>query len=139
KLDDIVVGLPPYHPLLNDADKRLEALKAAFDRFAGRYKLASWQLRQLMGKSSWDQFFVPDIASLGRAATADDVQAGKAIFHLGAKGKPAELKLPAVARLKGQPARRVLIVQAGVALGGGVTYGVIGRDGMRAVSAGVLA
>ena len=34
---------------------------------------------------------------------------------------------------------RVLIVQAEVAPGGEVTYGVIGRDGIRAVSAGELA
>ena len=33
KLNGLVVGLPLYHPLFKDADKRLAALKAGLDRF----------------------------------------------------------------------------------------------------------
>ena len=135
KLSEIVVGMPAYHPLLSDADKRLEAIKAAFDRFAGRYKAAAWEIRQVLGASWWDQFFVPDIAPLGRTATADDVKMGKAIFQLGLKGKLADLKLPAVGRLRGEAARRVMIVQAEMGPGGEVTYGVISRDGVGTVAA----
>jgi hypothetical protein len=105
--------------------------------------------------------FLPDILPLDRAAFHADVKAGKAIFHLGGKGKAADLQLPAVAEWKhnakkDQPLRPrpermefrrdgtvfqgvgpllLLIVQAEIGRDGGVVYGVIMREGIRTASA----
>jgi hypothetical protein len=82
-------------------------------------------------------YFMPDIRPLNRAATADDVKAGKAIFHLSGKGKPAEIRLPAVAIRKAdannKQAPRLLIVQAEVDSDGEMMCGVISREAMRAL------
>ena len=88
------------------------------------------------------QTFLPAIRPLGRAATAEDVKAGTALFHLGGKGKPAELSLPATAvlkrdaKLKEPP--RTLIVQAEVGPDGATTYGIIAPHEVRAAAAGEL-
>lgn len=137
KLGELVVGLPRYHPLFKDADKRLTAFKAAFDRYAGNYRRATWREQQSLGLSSWAPAYLPDIRPLARAATADDVKAGKAVFHLDGKGKPADLELPAVAVLKRDEKKeqppRVLIVQAEVGPDCAVTYGIITREEVRVV------
>ena len=69
------------------------------------------------------------------------MKADKAIFHLGGKGKVAELKLPAIAVCfsEADPAdRRVLIVQAEVGPDGKTTYGIITRHKIRAATAAEL-
>jgi hypothetical protein len=82
------------------------------------------------------------VRPLGRAATADDVKAGKAVFHQGGKGKVADLKLPAVAVLKHDENKerppRLLIVQAEVGPDGKAIYGVITRADIRMVPADEL-
>jgi hypothetical protein len=142
KLGELVVGLPPYHPLFKDADKRLAAVKAAFDRFAGQYRRATWRERDSLDVRPWAQAYLPDVRPLGRAATDDDVKAGKAVFHLDGKGKPAELGLPAVAVLKRDEKKerpaRALIVQAEVGPDGQVTYGVITKEGIRPIAGSEL-
>ena len=116
KLNELVVGLPRCHPLLKDADKRLDALKASLDRLGTNFRRPTWRESQTLDLRFWSPTFMPNISSLGRAATAEDVKAGKAVFHLEGKGKPAELKLPAVAMLKADERKerpaRLLIVQA---------------------------
>jgi hypothetical protein len=67
------------------------------------------------------------------------VKAGKAIFHLGGKGRLAEQQLPASAVLKGAKDERgrplrVLIVQAEVGANGLVTYGVVSRTSVGEIS-----
>ena len=83
--------------------------------------------------------FVPDVRPLDHAATAEDVEKGRAVFHLDGKGKPAEVKLPAVATLRQQKqssaSRRVLVVQAEVGQDGKTTYGIIGGGDIRAAAA----
>jgi hypothetical protein len=142
KLHELIIGLPLYHPLFRDSEARLVSMKVAFDRFAGAYRLANWREHSALGLSSFSPVFVPDIKPLGRAATADDVKAGKAIFHLDGKGKPAELKPPALGMLKrdekDERAPKVLIVQAEVGADGQVTYGILSKEGVRAVSASEL-
>lgn len=137
KLGEMVVGLPRYHPLFKDADQRLAAFKTAFDRFAGKYRRTNWRESRTLGLSSFSPGYIPDLRPLGRAATAEDVKAGKAVFHLDGKGKLAELTLPAVGILKreGQKERApgVLIVQAEVGADGQATYGVIQKGEIRAV------
>ncbi|OWK40935.1 putative lipoprotein [Fimbriiglobus ruber] len=139
KLGRAVVGLPKYHPLLKDADERLAALKTTFDRFAGKYRKPTEPERQLFGLDYFATPFLPDICPLGRAATAEDVKTGRALFHLDGKGKPASLKLPAEGVLtrdakKDRPPR-VLIVQAEIGADDRVTYGIISKDGVRSVPA----
>lgn len=142
KLGELVVGLPLYHPLFKDADERLKAVKAAFDRFAGKYRPATGFEGDLLGRSPFTQTYVPDIKPLGRAATAADVKAGVAVFHLDGKGKPADLKLPAAGVLKrdekDERAAKVIVVQAEAGPDGAVTYGVLSKEGVRAVPAADL-
>jgi hypothetical protein len=139
QLQALVAGLPLYHPLLKDADRRLTEFKAAFDRFAGNYRRASRQELEALQLHRWTRLFLPDIRPLGRAATADDVKAGKAVFHQGGKGKVADLQLPAVAILKRdqnmERPPQVLIVQAEVGPDGKAMYGVITRADIRMMPA----
>jgi hypothetical protein len=139
KLGQLVVGLPPYHPLLKDADKRLGLAKAAFDRFTGNYRRATRREIEILDLSHWTPAYVPDIRPLGRAAAKGEVLAGKAVFHLGGKGKVADLELPAAAVWKRDAAEnrpsRVIIVQAEIGPDGEVTCGVIARQQIQAVSA----
>ena len=142
KLGRLVLGLPPYHPLFKDADKSLAAYKATLERFGGHYRRASGQESWFLDLDHWSPTYLPDLRPLGRAATADDVKSGREVFTLDGKGKPAELKLPAVAVLKRDEKKkrppRVLIVQAEVGLGGEVTYGIITREDIRAAPANEL-
>jgi hypothetical protein len=138
KLCDLVVGVPEFHPLLKDADQQLGALKATLDRFGRRYRRLSEREAELLGYRFWGPGYIPNIRPLDLAATADDVKTGKAVFHLGGKGKPAGLKLPAVAVLKSDPKKKqtphVLIVQAEVGPDGAMIYGIISRHDVRAVA-----
>ncbi len=143
RLSALVVGQVETHPLLKDHGRRLKVMKETFDRFQGRHRLLTETESEALGLSLWRARYVPDVRPLGRAATAEDVRAGRALFHLDGKGNPAELKLPAVATLKrpgreGRPAR-VLIVQAEVGPGGETTYGVLGAGEARAATEKELA
>ncbi len=142
KLAELVVGLPLYHPMFNDADKRLATFKAAFDRFGGNYRRATGFESHTLNASPWAPTYLPNILPLDHAATADDVKAGKAIFHLDGKGKPADLKLPAVATLKkdekAEQSAKVLIVQAEVGADSRTTYGIISKEAIRALPASEL-
>jgi len=139
KLSEIVIGLPSYHPLCKDADKRLMAFRIAFDRFRGSYRKATEPERACLGMVEGSPAYLPDISPLGRAATAEDVKAGKAVFHLDGKGKPANLMLPAFAEWKSEvnkdDPRRLLIVQAEVGPDGDMVYGVLMRNDIRTVPA----
>jgi hypothetical protein len=112
--------------LLADAEKRFGRIKAHLALYAGRFRRSTAAEREAVGGG-----FIPDIRPLGRAATAADVKAGRAVFHLDGKGKPLTLKLPAVAELKGG---KGLIVQAET-LDGKPVYGVILREEIRRVEA----
>ena len=148
KLGDLVAGLPLYHPILKDSDKRLTAFKIAFDRFAGNYRSVTpleqddLSFTESQTLSTWTPAFIPDIRPLGRIATAADVRAGKAIFHLDGKGKQANQSLPAIGVLKADVKTphlpHVLIVQAEVSPDGQITYGVIMKEAIRAVPASEL-
>jgi hypothetical protein len=139
KLMYLVAGLSEYHPLLLDADERLAAVRTTLDLYGGRFRRLSPSEKKILN----NLYFVPDLHPLGRPATAEDVRAGKAIFHLGGKGRLAELKLPAQATWeKGaneKEPRRGLIVQAEVGSDGETMYGVIERNAIRSVPAGELA
>ncbi len=136
KLHQLVAGLPSYHPLLKDAEDRLKKIAATLDRFRNRFReLSPWE-RSLLEHDSWRPRYIPDIA-LAAPATADDVAAGRAVFHLAGNGKLARLKLPASAVFKRNEKDWnppwVLIVQAEVGPDNQVTYGVIGRNGIQVV------
>jgi hypothetical protein len=142
-LNRLVPGQPTYHPLLKDADDRLRSLRASLDRFRRRYRRMTPAETTLLDFSRCEIAFLPDVRPLGRAATADDVKQGKALFHLDGKGKPAGLRLPASAVLRRDADKkdppRVLIVQAEVGADGALTYGIIGKDVIRAVTSKELA
>jgi len=139
-LGEMVVGLPYFHPLLLDADRRLAQLRSVFDRFGKRYRDATRAEADVFGEVSWEANILPDIRPLGRAATPADVREGTAIFQLDGRGKPAELKLPAVAELnetddEGRP-KYGLILQAEVDADGRTVYGVVERHAIRTLRDG---
>ena len=87
--------------------------------------------------------FAPDISPLNHPATAEDVEKGRAVFHLDGIGKLADLKLPAVATVRQEKPNprppRVLVVQAEIGLDGRTTYGIIGNGDIRPAAADTLA
>jgi hypothetical protein len=133
-LAQIVYGLPPYHPLMRDADSRITELKRVFDSFPNGYHLVTPLEAEFLEVPAYELLFLPDLPPLGRPATEDDVKAGRAVFQLKGKGRLARLQLPAVALLKrreksppaGRTDRRLLIIQAEVNADGKTMYGVIG-------------
>jgi len=102
RLVDLVAGVPPYHALHRDAEQSLARLKDFLDRHRGRFRRLTEAEATRLSPASGAPTFVPDICPLGRAATAADVTAGRAIFHLDGKGRPADIQLPAWAILKGE-------------------------------------
>ena len=85
--------------------------------------------------------FAPIIEPLKKCATADDVKAGRALFHLDGKGKPLDVALPALATLRkdgnGKVARGI-VVQAEIGNDGTITYGLLVKNGIRVIKAGEI-
>jgi hypothetical protein len=160
RVTELVVGVPAYHPLHRDADKSLAALKVFLDRHGRRFRRLTEAEARRFDFRARDPAYVPDIRPLGRPATAADVAAGRAVFHLNGKGKPAanppawvaltgnldahwaaEAEIAKVAAGAG-PASDVdppavgLVVQAEAGPGGRVYYGVVFRHAIRVVRAG---
>jgi hypothetical protein len=143
KLGDLVLGLPLYHPLCKDSESRRQRMMTVLDQFRGRYRRLSGRELEALERPFWESnVFVLAMSPLRRAATAEDVRAGNAIFHLDGDGKPLGLALPAVAVLKeternDRPAT-VLVVQAEINSAGAITYGILGAGEMRPVPADEL-
>lgn len=128
-------GLPEFHPLLKDVDGRLTAVKEAIDKYPGKYRRLTPAENLAFTSSGYYGWFVPDISPLGRAATAADVAAGKAIFHFDGKGMLPKLELPARGTwpkaANEKTARTCLIVQAETQPDGETYYGVIEQHALR--------
>lgn len=137
KLHQLVAGLPPHHPLLKDADERLKKITAMLDRFRNRFRPLNRLEKEVLDDDSWHPRFVPDIIPVTSPATAEDVTQGRAVFHFSGDGRRAGLQLPAAAVLKRDEGSmdppRVLIIQAEIGPENQVMYGVISREGIRAV------
>lgn len=134
----LFAGLPQYHPLLKDSEERLAALKKAMDGFTGKYRILTPAERIAVAGNTWEIRYGPDITPLGRPATAEDVKAFKAVFHLDGKGRVADMELPARGAWKiagKEKPRHCLIVQAEVRADGEVICGVIEHDRMRTATA----
>ena len=129
KVGELVFGSPFYNPLLKDSEKRLAAIKILLDRYGVHFRIMSDSEKELVGLFPREPKFAPAILPLDHAATMQDVDRGLAIFQLDGKGKPAGMKLPAVATLKheGQNKQRlrVLVVQAEKSAEGKTTCGII--------------
>ncbi|HJZ93826.1 MAG TPA: hypothetical protein VKE40_23335 [Gemmataceae bacterium] len=161
RLSMIAVGLPAYHPLRRDADRVLTETKAILDRHARGFRPMT-PIEMERFDSRFERIgFIPDIRPLARPATPDDVRNGRAVFHLDGKGKVSSTTLPAWLVLKADAekvtavvesdpwevtmARAVLrrsaqapaglVVQVEVGPDGKLVYGVIFRNGIRAVRA----
>lgn len=140
QLRNQVLGLPLYHPLLKDADERLVRLKAGLDRYGRRVRpIEAWEA-EAIGASFWERNYIIDIPRLDRAATAEDVAAGRAIFHLEGRGKPAKVDLPKAGTPFPVPGHDdqspfLILVQAEELPGGEVIYGAISADGPLRIAA----
>jgi hypothetical protein len=136
KLWEFVYGpTGSYNPLPEKRDESLREIKLFLDCFKGRLQRVNKVQEDLLNIYPAYVRYVPNIAPLTRPATAEDVKARRAIFHLAGKGKVAPQKFPASAQLDGG---FVLIVQAESGPDGMVTYGVISRAGLHAVAAAKL-
>ncbi|MCA8910828.1 MAG: hypothetical protein KDB82_03935 [Planctomycetes bacterium] len=145
KLNELVGGLPRYNPLLSDSEERLKFMRELLDRYAASIRPATVDEAETLGEWGWDPFFVFAPPPLGRAATEDDVKAGRAIFALEG-GRPGKLKLPAKGAFGPAPAANgdepveddrgwCLIVQEEVDAGGKTWYGAMARYGTRKIEA----
>jgi CHAT domain-containing protein/Tfp pilus assembly protein PilF len=146
-LDTLVLGLPCLDPLRKDApwkafrvlpgDQR--AIAEWLDTFGRRLRPATAGEKSRLWSMYYETRLIPDLRPLGRPATAEDVKAGRAVFHLDGKGKLAEgVRLPAWLVLQKDAADEhwaSLAVQAETGPYGEVVYGVIERRGMRRVRA----
>lgn len=140
QLADLVFGAPRALPFFDAPDKRLTLLKSTLDRY--RFERASPWLAGYFGADPANPHFMPGIQPLSRAATAADVEQGKAIFHLDGQARPVDMKLPALAtllagRFTEQPSPAV-ILQAEAGPGGEVTYGVLTAEEILTVPASKL-
>jgi hypothetical protein len=80
-----------FFPLAKDRDRRIEDLKQFLKTYQGNFR----DFGDFMdGGTGSDQSFLPVLRPLDRAATDDDVGAGKARFALEHPGKPPGLKPP---------------------------------------------
>jgi hypothetical protein len=139
-LNSVVIGLPHHHALLKHADANLAAIRKSVDQFKGRLaKARPIEFRMFATFGDEKLLLLPDFPTLNRPATADDVKAGRAVFHTDGKGKRVEKKLPLIGELKSkgnkEAGERVLIVQAETNADGEVIYGVIARYSVHAVPA----
>lgn len=134
-LSRIVAGLPAYHPLLNDADQRLKALKAFLDEPPWPLVLAPNAEAAALHRI-WVPFFIPALKPLRRPATADDVRHGRAIYHLVGKVKVPRDPLPARAELKNgtDSPEPIIVVQAETDESGKTWYGVIAAHRIAKIS-----
>jgi hypothetical protein len=131
RISRLVAGAPEYSVLAKDAGRRLAALKAFVALYGDKLRLATFEEVELLrGLGSPRASFVPDIRPLGRPATEADVKAGRAVFHLGGKGKLSKRKLPTVAELKGE---KGLIVQAEIGPDDKEVFGVLTQHSLRRV------
>jgi hypothetical protein len=155
RVTELVAGVPPYHPLHRDADKSLGALKGFLDRCAYRLRRFTGAEAGRLGFRAGDPAYVPAARPLGRAATAADVAAGRAVFHFNGKGKPVADAPAWVTRVTAPrwewlrtdpiwlgltlwqavsgPPEDGLVVQAEAGPDGELVYGVIFRRAIRAV------
>jgi hypothetical protein len=100
KLAGMILGVPYYHPLLADAGERLDGLRAFLDEHGPHLRRAAYAEASALDAHGSDVYYVLDVRRLPAGATAEDVAAGRAIFHLDGKGTPLGMKLPATAVLK---------------------------------------
>jgi hypothetical protein len=134
-LNYMVIGIRFHHALLKKADANLIVFRQEFDRLRSHLRPARpWEVKLFELEGYGKMCLIPDFPALGRAATADDVKAGRAVFHLDGKGKLLDKKLPLIGELKAH-GERVLIVQAEMNADGEAIFGVITRYGIRAVPA----
>lgn len=139
-LSQCLVGVPAYHPLLADADARLDTLRDYVSRFGATLRPLRYDEMRAAG---FDEnrpisvpLFIPNLFIGPRAVTAGDVADGRAIFSSGVGAVPIPgLRLPAVGSFHGGR-ERVLVVQAERDATGSVRYGVISRHEVRTVTAG---
>lgn len=133
RASELVLGIPPYHPLLADADARLTTIRRWVDLCRNDpVAIESWRR----------PVYAPRFPRLDRAATADDVLAGRAIYHQGGAGRPApaEVVVPALAvrRTGGANRESGMLVQPELGPDGALYYGMIGGGSVERVRADQL-
>ena len=103
--------VPGCGPAVDGVQDRLRSLRRKISQGGPGRACQPWPFRL-------DAGLPPGPAPLDHVATAEDVKAGKAVFHLDGKGKLTDLKLPAVGLLIPDDKKKrwstVLIVQAEV-------------------------
>jgi hypothetical protein len=139
RLSEMVVGLQISDFQTREDDDHIRQLKKLFDQLRGSLKSLPDDLRTRWGVSPFGKKYYLAVTPLEKPATAADVTAGRAVFHLDGKGTILPVKPNTWVVLKTEAKKdnppQGLVVQAEKNEKGEVTYGVIFRHAIRAVPA----
>jgi hypothetical protein len=140
RVGDVIIGMPEIYSTTKDPDPIVRVIKGLFDRHRGHLiPLTDQDVRSRLGNAIWGKKYYPRIVPLAAPATAADVAAGRAVFHLAGEGTVVPVKPRTWVVLKTDAKQdhppQGLVVQAEKNEKGQVTYGVIFRHTIRSVSA----
>lgn len=144
KVGQLVLGMPEYHPLLADANRRITIMRRMLELYRGRLAPIGRVLRADLELDEPHPLFVAVLPALTEAATPQDVLTGRAVFQQDGKGKAAKgWSLPATGAWKARrdpmgAMPRVLIVQAETTAEGKTHCGIFARHEITVVDAGDL-
>lgn len=166
-LTPFLLGVPPYAAFHPERDQRLADLRSFMALHGRRLRLASDLECIVLGDPSRypcyvsgrvrlpSRLYLPNFEPLDQPATATELAAGVAVFHLQGNAKHSNMKLPQAGRLKAVadawngpppdmlraeppkefPRAGCLIVQAEEDTNGQRWYGIVTHDGIRQVKA----
>ena len=134
-LTTLVSGVRPYSPMRQDAAARRAELGAYLDRHQFRSIAAISSPYLCSDFYGALPHFEPEMAPLDRPATAADVAAGRAVFHLGGCGELMSLVGPTWVTTREPEGEESVgrVVQAELTADGSAVYGVLFPDSLAIV------
>jgi hypothetical protein len=133
-----------YEPLAKDRESTLGNLRDHLARYRGTFRELSDHLDGGTGFSIEGGRFLPILPSLDRAATAADVAAGRAVFHLPAAGAKPAIRTPLASEWLAHKqagwssdgkfyGRDIVILQVERDADGGLWFGIADGNGFHVV------
>lgn len=143
-LSNLVAGLPAYHPLLSDRERRLAQLSSRLRDYGMTARLLSERESLFVKGARHDALplfgFAPP--PLARPAISGDQKAGHAFFSIGTGARVADLPLPAKGlwHIPGAQPRTevVLVFQAEDDARGQCHLGILAKDDVSEVDGGLV-
>lgn len=134
KLSAITIGLEQYDPLMKGAEERLGTIAETLERYLYAFRKINKNESSIFETSYWSPTYIPEIKTLTRPASENDLKQGNAIFHLSGQGEAVDLNLPKVSHFKNSKANKVIVVQAERSPEG-LIYGIIAENAILKVNA----